>query len=158
MCLSEKASGLKLKPVVVFKGAKREVAAFSFHHRLLAWDSFKCHNKENISQALQPKILTGSLYQEGVLNAMLQSQLDFLNEPDTNPFNCTSSNVKEVYLPTCCTMLSSIVLKLYFALIYGIVIWGSTYESTLKPIFILQKKSIRIITFSPFDCHSSPFV
>ena len=54
-----------------------------------------------------------------------------------------------------------ILLKLYYALIYpfliyGIVIWGSSYESTLKPIFILQKKSMRIITFSQFDCHSSP--
>ena len=55
----------------------------------------------------------------------------------------------------------SILLRLYYALIYpfliyGIVIWGNTYETTLKPILTLQKKSVRIITFSPYNCHSSP--
>ena len=55
----------------------------------------------------------------------------------------------------------SVLLKLYYALIYpflmyGIVYMGNTYESTLKPIFLLQKKSIRIITLSRLDCHCSP--
>ena len=55
----------------------------------------------------------------------------------------------------------SILLKLYYALIYpfliyGIIIWGNTYESTLKPIFILQKKVLRTITFSQYDSPSSP--
>ena len=54
-----------------------------------------------------------------------------------------------------------ILLKLYYALIYpfliyGIIIWGNTYESTLKPIFILQKKALRTITFSQYDSPSSP--
>ena len=32
---------------------------------------------------------------------MLLSQLDILNEPDTNPFSdCTSSDVEEAYPPT----------------------------------------------------------
>ena len=34
--------------------------------------------------------------------------------------------------------------------------WGNTYESTLKPIFILQKKALRIVTFSQYDSPSSP--
>ena len=56
----------------------------------------------------------------------------------------------------------SILLKLYYALIYpfliyGIIIWGNTYESTLKPIFILQKKALRIITFSQYDSPSPLF-
>ena len=55
----------------------------------------------------------------------------------------------------------SILLKLYYALIYpfliyDIIIWGNTYESTLKPIFILQKKVLRTITFSQYDSPSSP--
>ena len=54
-----------------------------------------------------------------------------------------------------------ILLKLYCALIYpfltyGIIIWGNTYESTLKSIFILQKKAMLTITFSQFDSPSSP--
>lgn len=28
---------------------------------------------------------------------MLQSQLEILNEPDSNPFECTSSDVEEAY-------------------------------------------------------------
>ena len=40
---------------------------------------------------------------------------------------------------------------MYPFLTYGIIIWGNTYESTLKPIFILQKKAMRTITFSQFD-------
>ena len=55
----------------------------------------------------------------------------------------------------------SILLKLYYALIYpffiyGIIISGNTYESTLKPIFILQKKALRTIFFSQYDSPSSP--
>ena len=57
----------------------------------------------------------------------------------------------------------NILVKLYYALIYpfltyGILIWGNTYETTLKPLFILQKKAVRIITFSKLDsCSSSLF-
>ena len=52
-------------------------------------------------------------------------------------------------------------MKLYYALIYtfltyGILIWGNTYETPLKPIFILQKEVVCIITFSKLDNHSSP--
>ena len=55
----------------------------------------------------------------------------------------------------------NILVKLYYALIYpfltyGILIWGNTYDTTLKPIFILQKKAVRIITFSKLDSYSSP--
>ena len=55
----------------------------------------------------------------------------------------------------------SILLKLYYALIYpfliyGIIIWGNTYETALKPILILQKKALRTITFSEYDSPSSP--
>ena len=45
---------------------------------------------------------------------------------------------------------------IYPYLTYGIVIWGNTYKSTLYPIVTLQKRAVRIITFSNFDEHSSP--
>ena len=41
-------------------------------------------------------------------------------------------------------------------LTHGILIWGNTYEATLKPIFILQNKAIRNITFAKLDSCSSP--
>ena len=44
----------------------------------------------------------------------------------------------------------------YTFLTYGIIIWGNTYKTTRQPIFILQKRAMRLITFSRFDEHSSP--
>jgi len=42
--------------------------------------------------------------------------------------------------------------QLYYSLIYPFLtydlsIWGNTYNSTLKPLVILQKRAIHIITF-----------
>ena len=37
-----------------------------------------------------------------------------------------------------------------------LVIWGDTHLRTLKPLIILQKKAMRVMTFSRFDDHSSP--
>lgn len=53
-----------------------------------------------------------------------------------------------------------ILVKLYYALvypflIYGIISWGNTYPSTIQPLYMLQKKAMRIMTFSKFDEHSS---
>ena len=53
------------------------------------------------------------------------------------------------------------LLNLYYALVepflnYCIIAWGNTYQTTLQPLFILQKKALRIITFSSYNEHSSP--
>ena len=55
----------------------------------------------------------------------------------------------------------SILTQLYYTLIYpfltyAVMTWGNTYSTTLQPLTILQKKAIRIITFSKFDAHSTP--
>ena len=55
----------------------------------------------------------------------------------------------------------SILIKLYYALVYpflidGIITWGNTYPTTIQPLSVLQKKAVRIMTFSKFDEHSSP--
>ena len=49
----------------------------------------------------------------------------------------------------------------YFALVhphlnYCITTWGGTSQSTLLPLFRLQKKIIRIITHSPYNFHTPP--
>ena len=54
---------------------------------------------------------------------------------------------------------SDILVMLYYALIfsflnYGIETWGLTYPSYLKPISIIQKKCIRIMTYSEPQSHS----
>ena len=54
-----------------------------------------------------------------------------------------------------------ILKSLYYTLIYpfltyGLIAWGNTFNTTLHPIYILQKKAVRVIIFSSFDHHSSP--
>ena len=57
--------------------------------------------------------------------------------------------------------LPKVVMRdLYYALIYpylsyGNITWGNTYTSRLQPIRRLQKKIIRIITFSKYTDHTS---
>ena len=41
-------------------------------------------------------------------------------------------------------------------LIYCCITWGVTYETYIDKIFTIQKNALRIITHSPFQCHSSP--
>ena len=53
-----------------------------------------------------------------------------------------------------------ICLQVYYALfyshlIYGCNIWGLATEENIDKIEILQKKCIRILTFSPFNSHTS---
>ena len=45
---------------------------------------------------------------------------------------------------------------IYPFLIYGILVWGNTYQATLHPLVILQKRMIRIITFTNYYEHTSP--
>ena len=56
---------------------------------------------------------------------------------------------------------TKILLSLYYALVepflnYCIIAWDGAYRTTLQPLFILQKKALRIITFTSFNEHSSP--
>ena len=50
---------------------------------------------------------------------------------------------------------------LYYVLVYpylhyGNITWANTYQSTLEPIRKLQKKIIRMITFSGYTDHTIP--
>ena len=54
-----------------------------------------------------------------------------------------------------------VLVQLYYSLIYpfltySLTAWGNTYKTSLQPLFILQKKAVRIITFSECKAHSSP--
>ena len=60
------------------------------------------------------------------------------------------------YYVTLDTLITLYFALLYPFLIYGILIWGNTYPTNIKPLFILQKHAIRLITFSKFDEHTSP--
>ena len=39
---------------------------------------------------------------------------------------------------------------------YGCIVWGNTYDHNIKPLQMIQRKAIRLTTFSNFDAHASP--
>ena len=54
-----------------------------------------------------------------------------------------------------------ILINFYYSLIYpfltyALVAWGNTYNTTVNPLDILQKKIIRLITFSNYQDHTNP--
>ena len=56
---------------------------------------------------------------------------------------------------------TNVLVSLYYSLFasflqYGIVVWGLTYDTYIKPIFILQKEVVRAITFNNFSAPSAP--
>ena len=56
---------------------------------------------------------------------------------------------------------TEILQQLYYTLIYpyltyALTVWGNTYASNLSVLTLLQKKVVRIITFSSFKSHTSP--
>ena len=54
-------------------------------------------------------------------------------------------------------ILKFIYLSLgYSVLTYGIIIWGSASNSIINPIFILQKKIIRVVSGNAWFAHTSP--
>ena len=53
------------------------------------------------------------------------------------------------------------LVQLYHAitfpfLSYGCIVWGNTYDHNIKPLQMIQRKTIRLTTFSNFDAHTSP--
>ena len=45
---------------------------------------------------------------------------------------------------------------IYLFLIYAVLVWGHIYKRNLHPLVILQKKAMKIMTFSGFREHSFP--
>ena len=53
------------------------------------------------------------------------------------------------------------LLKLYNAFVfpyltYCVEVWGTAPKKYLDPLIKIQKKIVRIITFSPYLCHTDP--
>jgi hypothetical protein len=59
------------------------------------------------------------------------------------------------FLPekTLVIVYNSIVLPI---LDYSLVLWGYTYNKHMNRLINLQKRSVRVMTFSRFDAHSEP--
>ena len=92
------------------------------------------------------------------LGIMLNSNLNWKSH-----VNYSSTKIKKSidilskmhYLITLDVLINLYYTLIYPFLIYGLVVWGNTYPTNIKPLFILQKRTIRIITFLKFDEHSS---
>ena len=73
-----------------------------------------------------------------------------------------SKSVGIIYKSNFCLPKTSL-RSLYYSLVhdpyltYCVSVWGSTYQSNLNRIIILQKKIIRIISKVSFDAHSGVF-
>ena len=59
------------------------------------------------------------------------------------------------YLVTLDVLINLYYTLIYPFLIYGLVVWGNTYPTNIKLLFILKKRTTRMVTFSKFDKHSS---
>ena len=60
------------------------------------------------------------------------------------------------HLLNLCTLRTLYFTFVYPYLLYGIIVWGSTYSSYLDGLFKLQKRVIRIISSSSSRAHSLP--
>ena len=53
------------------------------------------------------------------------------------------------------------MLQIYYTIIYSfltysVLAWGNSYVTNIKSLIILQKRAVRIITFSDYRAHASP--
>ena len=56
---------------------------------------------------------------------------------------------------------TGVLVSLYYSLFvsflqYGIIVWGLIYDTYTKPIYLLQKKVVRSISFKNFSSPSTP--
>ena len=71
-----------------------------------------------------------------------------------------SKSIGIIYIVSLC-LPTSTLCTLYYSVIYPyllfcIIVWDSTYPSTLKRIALLLKKEVRIISRSTFNAHTEP--
>ena len=87
-------------------------------------------------------------------------------------FNLLFLNLWPLTLKRCIGIFSKIrnfvtqqvLIQLYYSLIYPFLAYsllinrGNTYQTTLRPLIILQKQAVRIIIFSDYKSHSCPLL
>lgn len=93
------------------------------------------------------------------LGIILDSKLNWKEHVENLKRSLIIANRKIYHLR--CHSTKAILKLVYHSLIdsrlqYGIVIWGGTYNSTIKPIIISQKHILRVINKKPRIYHSHP--
>ena len=107
------------------------------------------------------KVPIGRVYVTKFLGVQIDSQLNWKNHIE---YTCKK-------LSKCIGILSkarrklqkSSLISLYYSFafpyfIYCNHVWGSTYQTNLNNVVLVQKKLIRIITCSPFRAHTEPLM
>ena len=105
------------------------------------------------------RLLNNACYSVKYLGILIDSNLAWKSQ-----IECTAKKIKRsvgILSKLRYYVHTNILINLYYTLIYpfliyGIIVWGNTYPSTIQPLFVLQKKAMRIITFSEYNEHSSP--
>ena len=93
------------------------------------------------------------------LGIIIDDKLGWLDH--INSINSTLSRSLYI-LNSVKNMLPNYILRqLYFTMVqpyltYGIILWGSTYQSYLKRTVILQKKAIRYMHKAHYNAHTKP--
>ena len=54
------------------------------------------------------------------------------------------------------TLLTLYNTLVYPHLLYCNLVWGNTYRTKLHPLYLLQRRAIRIVTHSAFQAHTKP--
>ena len=94
------------------------------------------------------------------LGVIIDEALSWKSHITNNIARKISKSIGIIYRASFCLPISSL-RTLYYSLVYPylvycISVWGSTYTTNLKRIFLLQKKVLRIISKSSFDAHTDP--
>ena len=118
------------------------------------------HRKTEVNISIKLNINNTSLKEKPCikyLGIMLDSNLNWkshVNYISTKIKRSIGILSKMRYLVTLDVLINLYYTLIYPFLFYGLVVWGNTYPTNIKTLFILQKRTIRIITFSKFDEHS----
>ena len=106
-------------------------------------------DKEHVKQAKYVKFL-GLLLDENLSWRYHQSEL-----------RKKLARTSDIFFKIRHLLPTSVLVSLYYSLFasflqYGIIVWGLTYETFTKPLYILQKKVLKAITFKNSSSPSTP--
>ena len=97
-----------------------------------------------------------------LINEKVLSTLEFVLIIRTNPTNLKKISrgighkIRQfVDTKTLVQLYRTIILPF---LSYDCIVWSNTYDYNVKQLQIIQRKAIRLITFSNFDAHTSPLL
>ena len=103
----------------------------------------------------------GRVYVTKFLGVQIDSQLNWKNHIE---YTCKKlSKCIGILLKARKKLQKSSLISLYYSFafpyfIYCNHVWGSTYQTNLNNVVLVQKKLIRIITCSPFRAHTEPLM